>query len=101
MSLIHPDRVSKRDQRLVIVLDRHVLMSLQCVCIREGRVELDRALEAPNGDVVFLLERVAVADGAPSLRRASVERDELMREIGECYILAQVPQEGGVVLGVL
>ena len=70
MPRIDSNRVSERSHRLVEFLDEHVLVAEQGVSISKVRIDLHRALEETNCDVVFFLKTEAIASRTPSLKNA-------------------------------
>ena len=88
---IGADGLAVRQARLVILLVRDVLVTLQRVAVRKVRAQLRGALEASNGLVVLALQREGVAECAPGLRGEAVKVDELVREEGQVVVLLEVP----------
>jgi hypothetical protein len=66
--------------------------------ISEVGVQLYRAIEELEGSLVFLLQGIAVADDAPSLRGEERLLERVVGETAELNLLLEVPETGGVVL---
>ena len=84
MSRVEADGITECCQRLVELVDQHVLVSEQRVRIREKRVNLDRSLEIANRRVVLLLKTKAVAGHTPRL--CTVQKEKSATAIVAQYV---------------
>jgi hypothetical protein len=66
-----------------------------CVCVEWG-VWGGYSLEELDGGLVLFLEGEAVAQSAPGLRGHLVRVNQLLGQMTQADLFAQVPQDGGV-----
>ena len=81
-----------RRRRLFEILVGEILVPAQRVRVRASRVELQRALEVPQRRLVFLLQAETVSEHAPRLRRQSIQRRRLLRQVRQPRLALQMPQ---------
>ena len=93
---VESDRRAVGHHRLLEVLVGEVLVPAQRVRVRELGIELQRAPEEPKRRLVLLLQREAVPERAPRLRRQAVAGHALLRQVRQPRVALQVPQHGRV-----
>ena len=77
--------------RLLKVFDLNVLVTTQCMRIREELAELDGSIEVLQSLLMLFLKRVAVTKNAPCFRLVEASLESVVCNIAQISLLLQLP----------